>query len=132
MERLIERLGDAEMALNSMNEALARRRASVIERDAAILRFAYTFEAVWKAAQLYLAEHEGLEAGSPKRCVRMSRGAGLLTDDEAERALAMADDRNLVVHTYKEALAKEIFGRLADHAAILAAWLAAMRHELQA
>ena len=33
----------------------------MIERDAAIMRFAYTFEAAWKAVQLYLYEHEGLD-----------------------------------------------------------------------
>jgi len=30
------------------------------------MRFAYTFEAAWKAAQLYLYEREGVEVGSPK------------------------------------------------------------------
>ncbi len=38
----------------------------------------------------------------------------------------MAQDRNLVVHTYNEDLAIELYGRLAGHASSLSAWLAAM------
>jgi hypothetical protein len=35
----------------------------------------------------------------------------------------MADDRNLTIHTYNQALAEEIFSRLAGHARTLDAWL---------
>lgn len=94
------------------------------------MRFAYTFEAAWKAAQRYLTEHEGVDVGSPKRCIRASRGAGLLTEEEAEDALRMADDRNLVVHIYREGLAKEISARLRRHAEVLEVWLGAMGRHL--
>jgi len=50
----------------------------MIERDAAIMRFAYTFEAAWKAVQLYLYEHEGLEVGSRKQSIRASRAIGAI------------------------------------------------------
>ncbi len=102
MERLGERLAEARRALVTFEELARRRERSIIERDAAIMRFAYTFEAVWKAAQLYLYEREGLEVGSPKQSVRASRRVGLLTDEQAESALSMTDDRNLVVHVYRE------------------------------
>jgi nucleotidyltransferase substrate binding protein (TIGR01987 family) len=127
VERLTERLAEATRALAQLDELAALLTPSVLERDAAILRFAYTFESAWKTAQRYLADREGVEAGSPKACVRASRTAGLLTDDEAELALAAADDRNLVVHVYREALAEAIFRRLARHADVLRVWLAAMR-----
>ena len=42
---------------------------SKIERDAAIQRFEYSFEATWKSAQRFLAVVEGVEAGSPKSTV---------------------------------------------------------------
>ena len=102
MERLTGRLAEARRALASFEELARRRERSMIERDAAIMRFAYTFEAAWKAVQLYLYEHEGLEVGSPKQSIRASRAIGLLTDDQAESALSMTDDRNLVVHVYRE------------------------------
>ena len=130
MERLTERLAEADRALVSLMELLALPRHSVVERDAAILRFAYTFEAMWKTAQRHLAEREGVEAGSPKQCIRLSRTTGLLTDEEAEAALRMADDRNLVVHIYREALAQQIFARLPNHAGVLRAWLEGMRRTL--
>ncbi len=126
MERLSERLGEAHRALATFEELTRRRGRSIIERDAAILRFAYTFEAVWKAAQLYLYEREGLEVGSPKQSIRASRRVGLLTDEQAESALSMTDDRNLVVHVYREAVASDLETRLHLHAVTLAAWLGAM------
>lgn len=49
---------------------------------------------------------------------------GLLSEEEAERWLAMADDRNLTWHTYIEAVAKAIFGRLSDHRELMRAlWM---------
>jgi len=92
-----------------------------------IERLAYTFEAVWKAAQRYLYEREGLDTGSPKQAIRASRRTGLLTDEQAEAALTMADDRNLVVHVYREAVARDLDSRLAGHAITIAAWVRAMR-----
>ena len=88
MERLTGRLAEARRALASFEELTRRRERSMVERDAAIMRFAYTFEATWKAVQLYLYEHEGLEVGSPKQSIRASRRIGLLTDEQAESALA--------------------------------------------
>jgi len=126
VERLSERLAEAGRALATFEELARRRERSIIERDAAIMRFAYTFEAVWKAAQLYLYEREGVEVGSPKQSIRASRRVGLLTDEQAESALSMTDDRNLVIHVYREAVASDLETRLHLHAMTLAAWLGAM------
>jgi nucleotidyltransferase substrate binding protein (TIGR01987 family) len=126
VERLSERLAEARRALATFEELARRRERSIIERDAAIMRFAYTFEAAWKAAQLYLYEREGVEVGSPKQSIRASRRVGLLTDEQAESALSMTDDRNLVIHVYREAVASDLETRLHLHAMTLAAWLGAM------
>ena len=40
-----------------------------IVRDAAIQRFEFTFELVWKTLQLYL-EHEGLESSGPRAVLK--------------------------------------------------------------
>ena len=127
MERLSEQLAEAEAALATLDELVRHTRRSIVERDAAIMRFTYTFEAVWKSAQRYLYEHDGLDIGSPKQAIRASRRTGLLTDEQAEAALCMADDRNLVVHMYREAVARDLDSRLSGHAATLAAWMAGMR-----
>ena len=48
----------------------------------------------------------------------------------ARDALRMAQDRNLTVHTYHEALANEIRDRLPGHARLMAKWLDAIEQRL--
>jgi len=59
MERLKERLAVAEQAHATLEEALQIRKPSKLERDGAIQRFEYTFEACWKTCQHYLHAVEG-------------------------------------------------------------------------
>ncbi len=127
MDRLEERLRTAAKALRTLVEIQAMDLQQDVNRDAAILRFTYTFEAIWKTAQRYLAEIEGIEVASPKPCIRACRDAGLLSDDEAAAALVMADDRNLSVHLFGEGLADQLRQRLPAHAASLTGWLRAMQ-----
>jgi hypothetical protein len=63
VERLNERLAEARAALATLQDLVEKQWRSAVERDAAIMRFAYTFEAVWKAAQRYLIDREGLDVG---------------------------------------------------------------------
>ena len=123
MERLRERLRLASRALESLDELSDLDAPTTVERDAAIQRFEYTFEAVWKAAQRYLLVVEGTSTSSPKACIRASREVGVFDAPATERALEMVDDRNLTVHTYNEQLAVAIYGRLSRHALLLRHWL---------
>jgi nucleotidyltransferase substrate binding protein (TIGR01987 family) len=132
VDRLRQRLSVASQAVSTLRELAVRPAPSKIERDAAIQRFEYSFEAAWKTAQRFLAVVEGIEAGSPKSAIRACHEAGLLQSDDTERALAMADDRNLTAHTYNEGLAEAIFKRLPGHLATLEAWLRAMQKRLPA
>jgi nucleotidyltransferase substrate binding protein (TIGR01987 family) len=130
VDRLRQRLSVAAKAAATLRELAVRTAPSKIERDAAIQRFEYTFEATWKAAQRFLAVVEGVETGSPKSTIRGCHEAGLLQSAHAEEALAMADDRNLTAHTYNEGLAEAIFKRLPLHLATLEAWLGSMQNRL--
>lgn len=121
MARLTSRLTTASRALATFEELVPPD--GVVERDAALQRFEYTVEATWKAARAWLAEVEGVVAGSPKRVVRECRTAGVLDDAQAAQALTMIDDRNLTSHTYHEAVAVAIAARLPGHAALLRRWL---------
>ncbi len=123
MERLKERLTIARRALGTLLELAAIEQPSRVERDAAIQRFEYSFEAVWKAAGRFLSVVEGVDAGSPKAIVRASREAGILSDQEAVSALEMVDDRNLTVHTYNEAVAERLYRKLQGHSELLTRWL---------
>jgi nucleotidyltransferase substrate binding protein (TIGR01987 family) len=127
MARLEERLADAQAALVTLEELANRDSLSIVERDGAILRLVYTFEAVWKAASLLLEQKEGIAVGSPKGAIRASRRARLLGDEDTENALRIADDRNLTVHMYKQDIGEEIAERLAAHTAVLHRWLDALR-----
>ena len=124
MERLTRRLGDAESALARLGDVLAIDGPTDVERDAAIKRFEFTFEAVWRAAQRYLAVMEKIEAGSPGAVIRACREIGIGDEDAAEARLRAANDRNLTSHTYQEVLAEEIFARLPEHRNTLATWFA--------
>lgn len=130
MARLTERIADAEKALCRLAEVLAIDEPGSIERDAAIQRFEFSFEATWKAARNFLLDHEGIDAASPKNVIRVCREIGLLTDDDAVLALQMADDRNLSVHTYNEPLAVKIYSRLPRYHTLLTELLTGMQKKL--
>ncbi len=131
MERSRERLRIARKALDTLLELPLVQAPSKIVRDAAIQRFEYSFEALWKAAQMYLRQAEGLEPGSPKGVIRACMQVGVLTEQETRLAIAMVDDRNLTVHTYNEVLAEQIFARLERYAGLMTNWLSAMETRLQ-
>jgi uncharacterized protein YutE (UPF0331/DUF86 family) len=121
------RLAEAEAALATLDEAVAREPRSLMERDSAILRLIYTFEAVWKACQQLLAEREDIEVASPNTTIRAARRLGWLSDADAEAAMKINRDRNLAVHMYRGRIGAEIDERLRVHAALLRRWLGALR-----
>lgn len=127
MAGLERRLAEAEAALATLDEAAAVASNSLVERDSAILRLIYTFEAVWKACQHLLDEREQIEVASPSGTIRAARRLGWLSDADAEAAIKIGQDRNLAVHMYRGRIGEEIEGRLAGHAAVLRRWLEALK-----
>jgi nucleotidyltransferase substrate binding protein (TIGR01987 family) len=125
MERVAERLETARRALETLG-AVLREPKNEITRDASIQRFQYTFEAVWKAAQISLKRLEGLDTASPKGAIRLGFQAGWLSEAQAHLAMQMVEDRNRTVHTYVEELAEEIYGRLPGYTALMKGWLESM------
>ena len=95
----------------------------VVARDLAILRFTYTFEAIWKACQAVLNERDALTANSPKTAIRYARQVGALSDADCSAAIAMANDRNLAAHVYTETIAQALYARTPHHVDVLYAWL---------
>lgn len=129
MDRLNERFAIARKTLVTFREAL-RAPATPMNRDASIQRFEYTYEAVWKAAQIYLRVCENLEVASPSTVTRACFQSAVLNADDARLALDMARDRNLTVHTYNEDLAEQIYSRLPGYADLMERWLRAMPERL--
>ena len=132
MARLETRLAEAGAALATLEEVIGRADQSLIERDGAILRLIYTFEAVWKACQQVLADREGVAVASPNSTIRAARRLGWLSDEDAQAAITVGRDRNLAVHMYRGEIGAEIARRLAAHAALLRRWLTALRARAEA
>jgi uncharacterized protein YutE (UPF0331/DUF86 family) len=130
--RLRQRLSESEAALATLDEALEHASRSEIERDSAILRLIYSHEAVWKASQRLLAEHENIETGSANEVIRTARRLGWLSDEDADAAMEIGRDRNLAVHMYRGQIADEIEERLTNHAAVLHRWLQSIRQRIEA
>ncbi|TVR01123.1 MAG: nucleotidyltransferase [Desulfovibrionales bacterium] len=129
MDNHPRRIATAEKALATLTELIGRHPVDTVERDAAIQRFEYTFEAVWKAGRSYLLEVEGIDAASPKKVLRKLRAVGLLDDEQTALGLEMVDDRNLTSHTYHEGLAEGIYDKLVGYAELMDFCLKAMtRH----
>ena len=122
MERMEQKRQYVEKALARLSESLALH-FNAISRDSSLLRFQLSFEAMWKYAQIYLRMHEGLEENSPKGVIRACLQIHVLTAEEAEMALEMADDRNLTVHTYDEVLANELYSHLPNYLKLFNSWL---------
>ena len=131
MERLKQKMANAKRALKTLQELLGLQSLTIVERDAAIQRFEYTFEAVWKAGKAFLREIEGLEIGSPKGVIRGFLQVGLFTEEQTALALAMVDDRNLTSHTYNEGLAEQICDQLGNYAELMTDWLSDMGEVLE-
>ena len=121
MDRLTQRLQDARRAVTALMSALAVPAPNELERDGSIQRFEFTYEAIWKAAQAYLETHEGLPSPSPRAVFRGLGKMGVLDEGETLLALEMVEDRNRTVHTYIEAVAREIFEKVPVYAPLLQA-----------
>ena len=119
-ERFSERQAAVLNAAARLAEAATLPETDIV-RDAAIQRFEFTFELVWKTLQLYL-EHEGLEPSGPRAVLKRAFAMRLIPDqDEGDVWLRMLDDRNLTSHAYDETLAVRIYKRIVhDYAPRLA------------
>jgi nucleotidyltransferase substrate binding protein (TIGR01987 family) len=116
-ERALEELSNnLARALGRLAEALAVPEDDPLAVDGTIQRFEFTFELFWKMLQRLLAR-EGVEARSPKSTLCEAYRLGWLDDEQAW--LDLLEDRDLTSHTYREALALEIYRRIPSHCAAM-------------
>jgi nucleotidyltransferase-like protein len=121
MAGLEKRPAEAEAALGTLDQVAHKTERSLVERDGAILRLIYTFDAVWKACRQLLAERENIDVASPNATIRAARRLGWPADDEAKTAMSIGRDRNLAVHMYRGEVGAEIARRVDAHAELLRA-----------
>jgi len=132
VERLARRLSEAAAALARLDELAGKNERSLVERDGAVLRLVFTYEAVWKACQRLLAALENVSAGSPNAAIRAARNLGWLSDEDARAAIMLGEERNLAVHMYRDEIGEQIEQHLASHAALLHRWLDALIRRAEA
>lgn len=108
MQQLDQQFKITQQTFAAFNEALAMPFNNIV-RDASIKRFEFTSEAVWKLAQLYLREREGLEFNSPKMVFRGLFQTSILNEAQTQLTLEMIDERSLSMQSYNEALAQKIY-----------------------
>jgi len=97
-------------ALDRLDEVLARDPAADdIVLDAAIQRFEFCYELLWKAIKR-CAERYGHAPASPRDAFRTAYAMRWI-DDEA-LWLGMIRDRNLTSHAYQRATALAVLSRL--------------------
>ena len=132
MERLDRRLAEAAVALAALDELAGKRDRTLVERDSAILRLIYSYEAVWKACQKVLAALENVSAASPNATIRAARALGWLSAEDTQAAIKLGEECNLAVHMYRDQVGHQIEARLAAHAALLRRWLEALQRRAAA
>lgn len=89
-------------ALVALDKALKEPKSDIV-RDATIQRFEFCVELAWKSAKKIM----GTSSSAPKTVVREMAQNGLI--DQVEFWLLAIDQRNLSSHTYKEALAEQVY-----------------------
>ena len=132
MERLDRRLSEAAAALATLDELAGKSERTLVEPDGAVLRLIYSYEAVWKACQKVLATLENVSAASPNATIRAARALGWLSDEDAQAAIKLGQERNLAVHMYRNQVGRQIEAHLAAHAALLRRWLDALQERAAA
>lgn len=111
-EELREYISQFEAAMSQLQKSLAQPKDEFV-RDSAIQRFEFTFELFWKMLKVYAA-FQGFEVRSPRESVQKALALGIIEDEDL--FLAMLESRNLAAHTYHEAMAEDIYGRLSNYA----------------
>jgi nucleotidyltransferase substrate binding protein (TIGR01987 family) len=113
LKQLFDDLG---RSLDRLAEALRVAADEPLAIDGTIQRFEFTFELFWKMVRRLLAR-QGVEANSPNAVLQQAYRLGWLDDEQ--RWLKLLEDRNLTSQTYREDLAREIYGRIPAHHAAM-------------
>ena len=110
--KINQSLSNLEAALQRLQEALDDPQANSLAIDGAIQRFEFTLELYWKTLKRILA-FEGIETHTPRETLKQAYQAHWLADETLW--LQMLNDRNQTSRLYNEAMARQIYDRLAAY-----------------
>ena len=101
-----QRLENFGKILTKLDSACQQDTYSELERAGLIQMFEMTFELAWKCLKDLLFV-EGFDEKSPNSAIRRSFELEYLSEDDCETFLNALKNRNLLIHTYEERIAKE-------------------------
>ncbi|MBM4395735.1 MAG: nucleotidyltransferase substrate binding protein [Deltaproteobacteria bacterium] len=127
MTRLDLRLDLLGQALSRLREALAVPADAPLAVDGTIQRFEFAYELFWKTLKAVLLE-VGVDTATPRDALVEAFAAGWLEDDRM--AVRMLQARNLTLHTYDEALARDVYAEVPAFLALMDRAVASIRHRL--
>lgn len=96
-----------------LKEFLEEDSNTEITRAGIIHAYEFTFELFWKFLQKYLENLGILEEHGPSAVIKTGFQNGYL--EQGQDYMDMLRDRNLIAHTYKEEMAKEIYTRIKNN-----------------
>ncbi len=103
---------ELKKAVDRLKEALLLDSDNIINQDASIQRFEFTFELSWKFMQEILIDNRINTSRGVKTIIRDSANLGIINDHAVW--FKYLDDRNLTAHTYKEDEVRNIYKDLKD------------------
>lgn len=101
-----QRFENFEKAFKNLEDALAKTELSKLEKAGVIQIYQFTFELAWKTAKDYL-EDKGVSVKFPRDAIKEAFTYEII--DDGELWMDMLQKRNLMAHTYDEALADLAF-----------------------
>ena len=102
---------DFQKAIKKLKEVLELEKTE-ITRDSALKRFELCFDLAWKNIKT-LAKQEGIECYSPRECFKAGFQIKLIQNPQ--KWIEMIEDRNKIVHIYKEEYADQVYEKLKNY-----------------
>ena len=112
--RLVQAFAKFTHALANLERTMTLPEDNADYRTSALLAFLLAQEAAWKAIKWVLKDKIAIEVAGPKPVLQQAFLQGWLGNDDTVW-LGMAEDRNLVAHTYDAEQALEIYHRVKDY-----------------
>jgi nucleotidyltransferase substrate binding protein (TIGR01987 family) len=99
------KLDNYKKALNTLDEAMLRPPASLLERDGIIQRFEYCLEISWNSARKVL-QYQGYNVDTPRNIFREMAKIGWIHNPD--QWIEFLEARNKTSHLYHEEVANEL------------------------
>jgi nucleotidyltransferase substrate binding protein (TIGR01987 family) len=110
-KKIEDSLVNLRKANSSLHEAASAQPRTDIVVAAIIKNFEFNYELSWKSMRRLL-EHHGIPTSTPRQSIAESYRKQFIQHETVW--LSMIEDRNLTVHTYDEAFARQMADRICN------------------